>query len=193
VENDPALGLRLGRREVLAFGFAAALAAAGTCRLPTPQLAPMRFAIAGGFYHGLRRVRALLTPGTQLELRAEPSTPYDANAVAVLMPAAGPHAGLKLGYLPRRGNREAALWLARGAVLRAEVVGTLGLRRGETIPDDLVFTSYSYGDPLLRLVEVLPASVRGSMPAGADAAVLGTARRLAGRGRVDASPERRQR
>lgn len=183
--NDAAFELPLGRREVLALGLAAALGVAGTRLLPPPRLAPFSFAIAGGFYHGLRRVRGLLTPGMQLELRAEPSNPHDANAVAVLMPAAGSHAGLKLGYLPRRGNREAALWLARGAVLRAEVIGTLGLRPGETIPDDLVFTSYVYGDPLLRLVHVLSPPVRGGIPPEADAVASRTGRRLCGRSRID--------
>lgn len=141
----------LGRRDTVVLGLAGALGLSAARRLPPPRLALFSFAVAGGFYHGLRRVRGLLTPGMQLDLRGEPSNPHDANAVAVLMPAAGPHAGLKLGYLPRCGNRAAALWLTRGAMLRVEVVGTLGKQPDETIPDDLVFTSYWYGDPLLRL------------------------------------------
>jgi hypothetical protein len=149
--NDATSAPRLGRRDLLVLGLAGALGLAAARRLPPPRLALFPFAVAGGFYHGLRRVRGLLTSGMLLGLRAEPSNPYDANAVEVLMPADGPHAGLKLGYLPRCGNRAAALWLARGAVLRAEVIATLGKRPDETIPDDLVFTSYWYGDPLLRL------------------------------------------
>lgn len=149
--NDATSGMRLCRRDLLVLGLAAALGVAGARRLPPPRLALFAFAVAGGFFHGLPRVRGFLTPGMQLDLRAERSNPHDANAVAVLMPAAGPHAGLKLGYLPRCGNRAAALWLTRGAILRVEVVGTLGKQPDETIPDDLVFTSYWYGDPLLRL------------------------------------------
>jgi len=60
---------------------------------------------------------ASFTSGMQLELGAKPSNPCDANTVAVLMPAVGRQAGLKLGCLPQRGNREAALWLAHGAIL----------------------------------------------------------------------------
>lgn len=142
---------RLGRRDLLMLGLAGALALAATPRLPPPRLALFRFAIAGGFYHGLRHVRGLLAPGMLLDLHAEPDNPHDAYAVAVRMPAGAPQAGLRLGYLPRRGNRAAALWLARGAVLRAEVIATLGKRPGEVIPADLVFTSFRYGDPLLRL------------------------------------------
>lgn len=150
--NDATSAPRLRRRDLLMLGLASALGLAAARHLPPPRLALFPFAVAGGFYHGLRRVRGLLTPGLLLDLRAEPSNPHDANAVQVLMPGHGPHAGLKLGYLPRCGNRAAALWLARSAVLRAEVVGTLGKRPGESIPDDLVFTSYWYGDPLLRLI-----------------------------------------
>ena len=151
MENDATLTPRLGRRDLLVLGLVGALGLAGARRLPPPRLTLFSFAMAGGFYHGLRCMRGLLAPGMLLDLRAEPSNPYDAYAVELLMPAYGPHAGLKLGYLPRCGNRAAALWLARGAVLRAEVVGTLGERPGVMIPDDLVFTSYWYGDPLLRL------------------------------------------
>lgn len=67
------------------------------------------------------------------------------------MPANRPHAGLKLAYMPRCGNRAAALWLARGAVLRADVVGTLSKRPGEAVPDGLVVTTYWHGAPLLSL------------------------------------------
>ena len=45
----------------------------------------------------------------------------------------------------------AARWLARGASLRAEVLGRVGEGPGQEIPDDLVFTSCLNGDPLLRL------------------------------------------
>lgn len=151
IMTNDALAPRLGRRDLLVLGLAGALGLSAARRLPPPRLALFSFAVAGGFYHGLRHVRGLLAPGMRLDLRAEPFNPHDANAVAVLMPATGQHADLKLGYLPRSGNRAAAILLARGAVLHAEVIGTLGKRPGECIPDDLVFTSFRYGDPLLRV------------------------------------------
>jgi hypothetical protein len=163
-------------------GLGSALGLAVARRLPPPRLALFSFAVAGGFYHGLRRVRGLLTPGMLLDLRAEPSNPHDANAVEVLMPADGPHAGMKLGYLPRCGNRATALWLARGAVLRAEVVGTLGKRPGESIPDDLVFTSYWYDDPLLRLIYEGWSPPEPEYPSEADARDVEAGLRTVARG-----------
>jgi hypothetical protein len=160
-ETDPTRDRRIGsagpaneidRRGLLVLGLSAAFGLASARVLPPPRLALFHFAIAGGFHHGLGQVWGRLPAGLLLELRAEPGNPHDANAVEVLMPSASPLGGLKLGYLPRDGNAAAARWLARGASLRAEVLGRVCEAPGQEIPDDLVFTSFLNGDPLLRLI-----------------------------------------
>jgi hypothetical protein len=104
------------------------------------------FAIAGGGYHSLGRVRDALTLGERLMLRAEPDNPHDANAVAVH------HAdGRMLGYIPRVANEPIAQLLADGARIDAEVVERLNVRNGEKAPDDLAFTLFLNGDPRIRL------------------------------------------
>jgi hypothetical protein len=141
----------IDRRGLLVLGLAATFGLASARVLPPPRLVLFHFAIAGGFHHGLSQVWGRLPAGLLLDLRAEPGNPHDANAVEVLMPSGSPLAGVKLGYLPRDGNAAAARWLARGASLRAEVLGRVGEGPGQEIPDDLVFTSFLNGDPLLRL------------------------------------------
>jgi len=142
----------LDRRALLVLGLSAAFGLASARVLPPPRLALFHFAIAGGFHHGLSQVWGRLLAGLLLELRAEPGNPHDANAVEVLMPSGSTLGGLKFGYLPRDGHAAAAAarWLARGASLRAEVLGRVGEAPGQEIPDDLVFTSFLNGDPLLR-------------------------------------------
>lgn len=141
----------IDRRGLLVLGLSAAFGLASARVLPPPRLALFHFAIAGGFHHGLGQVWGRLPTGLLLELRAQPGNPHDANAVEVLMPSGNPLGGLKLGYLPRDGNAAAARWIARGASLRAEVLGLIGDAPGHDMPDDLVFTSFLNGDPLLRL------------------------------------------
>jgi hypothetical protein len=104
------------------------------------------FAVAGGGYHDLGRVRDVLALGERLLLRAEPDNPYDANAVAVHR-ADGP----MLGFIPRVANEPIARLLAAGARIDAEVVERLHVRNGEKAPDDLAFTFFLNGDPRIRL------------------------------------------
>ena len=55
-----------------------------------------------------------------------------------------------VGLSRRYGNHEVEAIPAQWTDFQA-FQGTLGERPGVMIPDDLVFTSYWYGDPLLRL------------------------------------------
>ena len=111
--------------------------------MPTPLF---DFAIAGGFYHGLQAVQATLRPGMSMDLRREPENPYDADAVAVHLPD-----GLMLGYVPRVANTPIARLLDAGRTVRAEIVRMLTAERDEDVPDDLVFTCFTSGDPMIRL------------------------------------------
>jgi hypothetical protein len=104
------------------------------------------FAIAGGWHHGLDKARHTIAVGDRLVLRAEPENPHDANAVAVERSD-----GLMLGYVPRKANEPIARLLAEGAEVEAEVVGRLDVRRESDIPSDLAFTSFTTGDPIVRL------------------------------------------
>ena len=104
------------------------------------------FAIAGGFYHGLHTEQAKLRLGMVLKLRREPDNPHDADAVAVHLPD-----GLRLGYVPRVANTAVARLLDAGGSVRAEIIRKLMAERYEDIPDDLVFTCFMSGDPMIRL------------------------------------------
>jgi hypothetical protein len=138
-----------GRRELM-LGLGAALALTGAARLPPPRVALFDLAIAGGWYHGLRRAVPHLAVGTALVLRPEPANPHDPNAVEVLMPRGAPLAGLKLGYVPRAAAPVVAGLLARGVGLGVTVAGRL---RWPVDGDAraLVFTGFSDGDPRLAL------------------------------------------
>lgn len=104
------------------------------------------FAIAGGWHHGLWGIRDYLVRGERLLLRAEPDNLHDLNAVAIH------HAdGLMLGYLPRIANEPIARLLAQGVRVDAEVVERLNISQGQDVPGDLVFTSFTNGDPRIRL------------------------------------------
>jgi hypothetical protein len=104
------------------------------------------FAIAGGYYHGLRKRLDLFTPGLVLALRAEPDNPHDVDAVAVHAPD-----GQRLGYIPREANAPVAKLLREGARLSCEVMGRLDIQHDDDVPQDLVFTGFTRGDPRLRL------------------------------------------
>jgi len=121
-----------------------------------PALQLFDFAIAGGFYHGLRRARGTLVPGALLTLLREPANPYDADAVAV-------HAadGLKLGYVPRAANPPIARLLDAGTAVRAEVVRSLGAADWKKAPAELRFTGYDLGDPMIRLSIGAPSGRAG--------------------------------
>jgi hypothetical protein len=129
-------------------GLALGLAAPGATR-PATRTVLFDFAIAGGYYHGLRKRLDLFVPRLLLPLRAEPDNPHDANAVSVLAPD-----GQRLGYVPREANAPVARLLASGAHVACEVVGPLKVRDARDVPDELVFTGFTYGDPRLRLTVI---------------------------------------
>ncbi len=60
--------------------------------------------------------------GHVFDLAAEPSNPYDANAVQVIDPATGHF----VGYLSRESNMETAAHLNAGKAARATIVSFLG-------------------------------------------------------------------
>jgi len=105
------------------------------------------FAIAGGWHHALSIAADGLKPGEALRLAPEPDNPHDVNAVAVRRGD-----GLMLGYIPRRANAPVAALLRSGAAVRAIVVEPLDVTSDEGIPDDLVFTGFTDGDPRVRLI-----------------------------------------
>ena len=110
--------------------------------------APMRlfdFAIAGGDYYQLEDVLERIRPGMRLTLVREAANPYDADAVAVHLD------GVKLGFIPRSANTPVARLLDRGARVSAEVVRMLDVERYEDVPEELVYTSFLSGDPMIRL------------------------------------------
>lgn len=157
---DPAI---FSRREVnralLATAFGVLWRGKGLAKVAAAFSTPLfDFAIAGGFYHGLREARTGLQPGMLLDLRREPDNPYDADAVAVHRSD-----GLMLGYVPRAANTPVARLLDGNRKVRAEIVRTLTVARDADIPDDLVFTSLMSGDPMIRLTvhqEDIPADSR---------------------------------
>ena len=103
------------------------------------------FCIAGGYYHALPEVLDELRPGVSLELVREPDNPYDANAIAVHW------RGRRVGYVPREANAEVARMMDNGALARAVVIGAISPEDAWDIPDDLRFTDFDAGDPVLRL------------------------------------------
>lgn len=138
------------RREINRALLVSAFALAGPAAIAAPRraLTPLfDFAIAGGWYHGLKDVRDHLVCGERLLLRAEPANPYDANAVAVHRTG-----GLMLGYIPRIANEPIVRLLEKGARIEAVIVERLNFSRAADIPDDFVFTGFTYGDPSVRLM-----------------------------------------
>jgi hypothetical protein len=141
----PSFSRREVNRALLATAFAL-LTPAGRMAAAAADTPLFDFAIAGGWHHGLLAMRDRLALGERLVLRAEPDNPHDANAVAVH------HAdGRMLGYVPRAANEPLVRLLTQGACIEAEIVGRLGVGRDEDIPDDLVFTGFTDGDPRIRL------------------------------------------
>ena len=69
----------------------------------------------------------------------------DAAAVAVHQ------RGAKLRFIPRSANTPVARLLDRGARVSAEVVRMLDIERYEDVPEELVYTSFLGGDPMIRL------------------------------------------
>lgn len=114
-----------------------------TAALPTPLF---DFAIAGGFYHGVQAAQATLRPGMALDLRREPENPHDADAIAVHLPV-----GLILGYVPCVANTPVVRLLDSGRTVRGKIVRMPTAERDEDISDDLVFTCFTSGDPMIRL------------------------------------------
>ena len=71
--------------------------------------------VAGFQFHSGEAVWPSLIVGEPLELRREPSNPYDADAVAVYFKMR------KLGYVPRAENHVVARMLDRGECLEATI------------------------------------------------------------------------
>lgn len=135
-------------RALLASAFALVGKPSGAMALPpaAPPRPLFSFAIAGGYYHNLREALPNLQPGMMLTLKREADNPYDSNAVAV-------HAsdGARLGYIPREANAPIAALLDAGQVIWAEILSMLDIQRVDDIPDDLVFTGFETGDPMVQL------------------------------------------
>ena len=131
------------RRAALAV-LGAAWLAPGRAAAQRPAPVPIfDFAIAGGFYHGLREALAAMRVGDRLILRPEPENRFDGQAIAVF-----DEAGRKLGYVPRLATASPHAALAEGRVLDARIVGFAG----ESVPEELRFTGFRVGDPIVRLV-----------------------------------------
>ncbi len=141
-------GVTLTRRD---FGRALIVGAASAA---TPAFAVARepvldFAIAGGWFHGLRAALADLAVGERLRLVAEPENPYDDKAVAVWRGA------VKLGYVPRAANAPLARLLADGASIEAEITRFFGAAPNDRRPNDFEFTSVASGDPVIRATKLV--------------------------------------
>lgn len=107
------------------FGHLLAALSAGAAAPTVPAVAKPRIMladtyVAGLWYHRFRDVRALISPGTPLVLRREPSNRFDHRAIEVLTTA-----GVKIGYVPRWGNEPFARLMDSGRHLEAEVLPTL--------------------------------------------------------------------
>lgn len=134
------------RRDVNRALLATALAiVSGRDAVARPSVPLFDFAIAGGHHHGLGAALGRIMPGTILDVVREADNPYDTDAVAVHLD------GLKLGFIPREANSPVARLLDRGERVTAEVVRMLDIRRSSEVPDELVFTAFSSGDPMIRL------------------------------------------
>jgi hypothetical protein len=142
------MGDQFTRRDVnrSLLAVAVMLAAPGAVLARRPPAELFDFAIAGGWYHGLDKVRDAIGIGEALRLRAEPANPHDPNAVAVHR-----QDGLMLGYLPRAANEPIARLLAEGTRIEARVVGHLIFDDEDDIPEDFAFTGFTNGDPRIRL------------------------------------------
>jgi hypothetical protein len=134
------------RRDVNRALLATAFAIVGRRNIVARPSVPLfDFAIAGGHHHGLDAALGRITPGMRLVLVREAANPHDADAVAVHLD------GLKLGFIPREANSPIARLMDRGVRVTAEVLRMLDIRRPSEVPDELVFTAFSSGDPMIRL------------------------------------------
>ncbi|MFT4096798.1 MAG: HIRAN domain-containing protein [Rhodoblastus sp.] len=127
---------------------------AGAATIAAPALPAARepvldFAVAGGWFHGLRAALSELAVGERLRLVAEPENPYDRNAVAVW------RGSVKLGYVPRAANAPLARLLAEGATVEAEIARFFGAAPKDRWPDDFEFTSVMAGDPVIRATKLV--------------------------------------
>ena len=73
------------------------------------------FHIAGFRYYDGAKVIHALVPGAILKLNAEPTNPYDAFAVEIILGSS------KLGYVPRFCNRHLSRMLLNGVQLNCEI------------------------------------------------------------------------
>ena len=132
---------------VAAFGALGGVGRGREARLAAPARRVLfDFAIAGGWHHALSIAVDGFVPGERVQVLAEPSNPFDANAVMVLRGD-----GLMLGYVPRRANVPVSALLREGRTVQAELVEMLDITSDAGVPDDLVFTAFSDGDPRVRL------------------------------------------
>ena len=97
-----------------AFALAAIFATSGA-RAAEAMIVVQRSPLAGFRHSEGGKVLRELRPGDRLELVREPGNPYDANAVRVEW------RGVRLGYVPRRGNSVVARQMDRGAALEARL------------------------------------------------------------------------
>ena len=107
------------------------------------------FAIAGGWHHALSIAISHFVPGEALRLQPDFGNPFDGNAIQVWRGD-----GLMLGYIPRRANAPVAELIRNGRALKAQIVAMLDVTGEEGVPDDLVFTEFTDGDPRVRLTVV---------------------------------------
>ncbi|MFA9492552.1 HIRAN domain-containing protein [Streptococcus sp. E17BB] len=75
------------------------------------------FHLSGFAYYDGLDVVGELTPGTLVELRAEPTNPYDYEAVAIF------YQGKKLGYIPKDRNTliSRMMFYGHGEILEARI------------------------------------------------------------------------
>ena len=143
-----AIGATVTRRDfgrALVVGAAVAAAPA----FPAARETVLDFAIAGGWFHGLRAALAELAVGERLALVAEPENPHDGNAVAVW------RGNVKLGYVPRAANPPLARLLAQGVRIETEVARFFGAAAHDRRPNDFAFTSVTTGDPVIRATKLV--------------------------------------
>lgn len=129
---------------ILSTALSGLLPTAASSRLPKPLF---DFAIAGGWHHGLGAAIGELLPGERLLLRPEPDNVHDRFAVAI------DRRSVMLGYMPREASEAVSGLLASGRKLAVEMVGPPHPRPDQADIADLVCTSFSEGDPRLRLLD----------------------------------------
>lgn len=142
MENIASFTRREVNRALLATAFAVLGGRNTLARSATPLF---DFAIAGGRYYALDSALERIAPGTTLRLVREAANPYDADAIAVNL------GDTKLGYVPREANSPVARLMDNGERVIAQVSRMLDIFSWSEVPDDLAFTAFSSGDPMVRL------------------------------------------